>query len=90
MKTLNEVIKAYEICMSDESKTTNCKGCPYADETGDPLCFGEDKEDALHYLKEYRKRLIQDLDELRQKKYELETNMKLDAILQLKPWEKRK
>ena len=46
--------------------------------------------DALHYLKEYRKRLIQDLDELRQKKYELETNMKLDAILQLKPWEKRK
>ena len=46
--------------------------------------------DALHYLKEYRKRLIQDLDELRQRKYELETNMKLDAILQLKPWEKRK
>lgn len=46
--------------------------------------------DALHYLKEYRKHLIQDLDELRQKKYELETNMKLDALLQEKPWEKRK
>ena len=45
--------------------------------------------DALHYLKEYRKHLIQDLDELRQEKYELETNMKLDALLQEKPWEKR-
>ena len=55
MKTLDEVIKAYEICMSDESKTTNCKGCPYADEEGEPLCIGDDKEDAFHYLKEYQK-----------------------------------
>ena len=46
--------------------------------------------DALHYLKEYRKHLIQDLDKLRQEKYELETNMKLHALLQEKPWEKRK
>ena len=67
-----------------------CPGCPYADAHGNPECMGRDKEDAVHYLKEYRKRLVQDLDELRQKKYELETNMKLDAILQLKPWEKRK
>jgi len=40
--------------------------------------------DALYYLKEYRKRLSQDLDELRQKKYELE--MKLDSMLQEKNW----
>ena len=46
--------------------------------------------DALHYLKEYRKHLEQELNELRQKKYELETNMKLHALLQEKPWEKRK
>ena len=55
MKTLDEVIKAYEICMSDESKNTNCMGCPYADEKGEPLCLGEDKEDALHHLKEYKR-----------------------------------
>ena len=45
--------------------------------------------DALHYLKEYRKRLKQDLDDLQQKKYEIETNMKLDALLQKKPWENK-
>ena len=50
----------------------------------------DDIDDALHYLKEYRKHLIQDLDKLRQEKYELETNMKLHVLLQEKPWEKRK
>ena len=55
MKTLDEVIKAYEICMDDEGEAGNCIGCPYADDTGEPLCCGEDKEDALHYLREYRR-----------------------------------
>lgn len=50
--------------------------------------------DALHYLKEYRKHLIQDLDELqdelRQRKHELEAKLMIDELLQRKPWEKRK
>ena len=54
MKTLDEVIRACEICMSDDSKAENCIGCPYADDKGEPLCCGEDKEDALHYLKAYK------------------------------------
>ncbi len=48
MKTLNEVIKAFEIC--DETVTANCPDCPY-----DIDCEnvpGEDlRTDALHYLK---------------------------------------
>lgn len=51
MKTLDEVIKAFEIC--DETVTANCPDCPY-----DIDCEnvpGEDlRTDALHYLKEYR------------------------------------
>lgn len=51
MKTLDEVIKALEIC--DETVTANCPDCPY-----DIDCEnvpGEDlRADALHYLKEYR------------------------------------
>lgn len=51
MKTLDEVIKALEIC--DETVTANCPDCPY-----DIDCEnvpGEDlRADALHYLKEYQ------------------------------------
>lgn len=83
MKTLDEVIKALEICLTDE---IGCSECPFDDD-----CKPDDKwMDALHYLKEYRKHLAQELDVLCQKKYELETNMKLDALLQEKLWEKRK
>lgn len=53
MKTLDEVIKAFEICIVDNGGT--CKGCPYSDENGEPICIGDDKEDALHYLKEYQR-----------------------------------
>ena len=50
MKSLDEVIKAMEICMSDRN---NCKGCPY-----DPDCKPNKKwDDALEYLKEYRNML---------------------------------
>ena len=52
MKTLDEVIKAFEIC--DETVTANCPDCPY-----DIDCEnvpGEDlRTDALHYLREYKK-----------------------------------
>ena len=54
MKTLDEVITAYEICIVDNDGT--CKGCPYSDENGEPICIGDDKEDGLHYLKEYKER----------------------------------
>ena len=53
MKTLDEVIKAFEIC--DETVTANCPDCPY-----DIDCEnvpGEDlRTDALHYLREYREK----------------------------------
>ena len=88
MKTLNEVIKSFELSCGKK----DCGQCPYDDNCLDHHvceCY-ERMNDALHYLKEYRKHLAQELNELRQKKYELETNMKLHALLQEKPWEKRK
>lgn len=54
MKTLDEVIKAMEMCTTCPEDDEMCPGCPYADEQGNPECLGQDKEDALHYLKEYR------------------------------------
>ena len=55
MKTLNEVIKAHEICVQN----LDCIDCPYCDEPADSpkwgcaLC-GECPKDALFYLKKYR------------------------------------
>ena len=47
MKTLDEVIKALEVCTSDHG---GCDGCPY-----DPDCTPDYKwDDAIFYLKEYR------------------------------------
>ena len=57
MKTLDEVIKAKELCeliCCDEEK---CQDCPYAkqDENSDWSFFCHDCEtDALHYLKAFR------------------------------------
>ena len=53
MKTLDEVIKAWSICFSDNSRS-NCTGCPYADEDGEAACFNHDREDALIYLNAYQ------------------------------------
>ena len=51
MKTLDEVIKALEIC--DETVTANCPDCPY-----DLDCENVPREDlradALYYLKAYK------------------------------------
>ena len=47
MKTLDEVIKALEVCTSDRG---GCGECPFNDN-----CKPDDKwDDALHYLKEYQ------------------------------------
>lgn len=54
MRTLDEVIKAWSICFSDNSRS-NCTGCPYADEDGESACFNHDREDAFHYLKEFKR-----------------------------------
>ena len=61
MKSLDEVIKAFEVCMDGSSISKdgnayyyNCGGCPYADHECDPQCYGEDKVDALYYLKKFR------------------------------------
>lgn len=57
MKTLDEVIKAKELCELNCSDEGHCQDCPYAkqDANGDWSFFCQDCEaDALHYLKEYR------------------------------------
>lgn len=55
MRTLDEVIKAFEMCIqSPDESGPMCPGCPYADKCGDPKCIGQDKEDALHYLYELK------------------------------------
>ena len=51
MKTLDEVIKALEICW--EQGTCN-KECPYM--MAEPSCGLRRELDALHYLKEYREK----------------------------------
>ena len=50
MKTLDEVIKAFECCENGEPDS-NCKECSYI---GIGFCCLERKNDVLHYLKEYR------------------------------------
>lgn len=53
MKTLDEVIKALEYCQNPVDDLGNCKEeCPYI-HCCDPECTAV-KEDALHYLKEYK------------------------------------
>ena len=59
MKTLDEVIKAYEICRQSISPfDEKCKECPYheEDENGNWLgsYCGDCHFDALHYLRKYR------------------------------------
>ena len=56
MKTLDEVIKAYEICLNINE--TSCRDCPYTEFNAEgkwacSLC-GDCTEDALHYLKELK------------------------------------
>ena len=55
MKTIDEVIKALELCSTDDDP---CDKCPYTefDKNGVWACSmcGDFAEDALHYLKEYR------------------------------------
>ena len=68
MKTLNEVIKAYEYCV--DNKYMDCRGCPYENkEYGEAACCDDDKKDALHYLKilqAMEKRTAEQLEELKE------------------------
>lgn len=52
MKTLDEVIKAYEVC---HASILSCEGCPYdnGERYRDSDCY---TADALHYLMEYREK----------------------------------
>lgn len=52
MKTLDEVITAYEICV-DNSK--DCGSCPYDTTENNGCQAAEKNKDALHYLKEYQR-----------------------------------
>ena len=67
MKSLDEVITANECCDHGEPDS-RCEDCPY---NGIGACCAERESDALHYLKEYHKRLKQDLDDLQQKNTKL-------------------
>ena len=53
MKTLDEVIKAMELCDSDEG---TCRGCAYEPDCDQKASLGHERKrnDALHYLREYR------------------------------------
>ena len=53
MKTLDEVIKAFEICIGYYCSNAEHDVCPYFGES-DMGCMKEPEKDALHYLKEYR------------------------------------
>ena len=53
MKTLDEVINDFEICLKASLNLESCNGCSYADED-DPRCRSHSSADALHYLKEYK------------------------------------
>lgn len=50
MKTIDEVIKAYELC---HASVLSCEGCPYdnGERWRDSDCY---LSDALHYLKAYK------------------------------------
>ena len=48
MKSLDDVIKAFEWCLDDNQD--ECDGCPYGQETD---CHDRNI-DALHYLREYQ------------------------------------
>ena len=81
MKTLDEVIEAFETCIVP--KNVFCKGCGFEDRC-------RITEDALHYLKEYKNAGI-NLEKLREniEKY-AETRVKMEDILAdyvaLKQW----
>ena len=49
MKSLEDVIRAYEKCQDDNC---NCVGCTYADEQGNSNCK-ELGNDTLYYLRQY-------------------------------------
>lgn len=52
MKTLDEVIKAKELCNDHKFR---CHECSYYDDDNEVGCRSDDLDaDALHYLKEYR------------------------------------
>lgn len=55
MKTLDEVIKAYEICIGYYCTNTEHDVCPYLG-MSDMGCMKEPEKDALYYLKEYREK----------------------------------
>lgn len=53
MKTLDEVIKAFEICIGSYCSNAEHDVCPYFGES-DMGCMKKPEKDALQYLKEYK------------------------------------
>ena len=56
MKTLDEVIKNFEICRKARLNIRSCDGCTYADDNN-LVCISNNECDVLHYLKEYKGRV---------------------------------
>lgn len=80
MKTLDEVIKAKELCELNCSDEEHCQDCPYAkqDANGDWSFFCHDCEaDALHYLKAFRD-MEDELNDIRREHIEQMKNPPLD------------
>ena len=69
MKTLDEVIKAFECCYIHKEEP-NCSECPYKFKEKFGLC-GDQRLDALYYLKEYQK---------------IEKNFSYDELQELRDW----
>ena len=77
MVDLEKVIKGYECCLRIDG---GCKECPYWDRTNSNKCEGNLKKDALELLKEYKKHLQNDLENLNKKKLQVEN--KINCITQ--------
>lgn len=76
MKTLDEVIKAYELSCGKK----DCSQCPYDDECLDHFvceCY-ERMDDTFHYLKEYR--MMMDDIVAKRKKLEAEIDRYQEAV----------
>ena len=53
MKSLDEVIKNFEICRKARLNLISCDGCTYAIGDND-FCIDCNEIDVLHYLREYQ------------------------------------
>lgn len=85
MKTIDDVLKAYDICINEKS----CDDCPYTehDEEGKWACSlcGDCTRDTVYYLEQYKKTKELLFDVL--KRLEKSENLYHDTVTELSKWE---